>query len=74
VPWLKVWSVSPSQPWFSKSVSSPFNYSSSDSVSSQESQYIADIVAGNVSVTPAFENLEMSIVGSELITTGTRDI
>jgi FAD/FMN-containing dehydrogenase len=74
VPWLKVWSVSPSQPWFSKSVSSPFNYSFSDSVSCQESQYIADIVAGDVSVTPAFENLEMSIVGSGLITIGTRDI
>jgi FAD/FMN-containing dehydrogenase len=74
VPWLKVWSVAPSQPWFSRAVSSPFNYSFSDSVSSQESQYIADIVSGNVSVTPTFENLEMSIVGSGLIATGTWDI
>ncbi|MEY9872936.1 FAD/FMN-containing dehydrogenase [Streptacidiphilus sp. MAP12-33] len=74
VPWLKVWSVTPSKPWFSKEVDSPFNYSFSDSVSSQESQYISDIVAGNVSVTPTFENLEMSIVGSGLIATGTWDI
>ncbi|MEZ0070026.1 FAD/FMN-containing dehydrogenase [Streptacidiphilus sp. MAP12-20] len=74
VPWLKVWSVSPNKPWLSKQVNSPFNYSFSDSVSSQESQYISDIVSGNVSVTPTFENLEMSIVGSGLITTGTWDI
>ncbi|WP_037605308.1 cholesterol oxidase substrate-binding domain-containing protein [Streptacidiphilus rugosus] len=74
VPWLKVWSVAPSKSWLSREVDSPFNYSFSDSVSSQESQYISDIVAGNVSVTPTFENLEMSIVGSGLITTGTWDI
>ncbi|WP_042365785.1 cholesterol oxidase substrate-binding domain-containing protein [Streptacidiphilus neutrinimicus] len=74
VPWLKVWSVSPSRSWLSREVDSPFNYSFSDSVSSQESQYISDIVAGNVSVTPTFENLEMSIVGSGLIVTGTWDI
>jgi hypothetical protein len=74
VPWLKVWSVSPSKPWFSKEVDNPFNYSFSDSVSAQESQYISDILSGDVSATPTFENLEMSIVGSGLITTGTWDI
>ena len=74
VPWLKVWSVSPSKSWLSREVDSPFNYTFSDSVSSSESQLIAEIVSGDVSVTPTFENLEMSIVGSGLIVTGTWDI
>jgi FAD/FMN-containing dehydrogenase len=74
VPWLKVWSVSPSKSWLSREVDSPFNYSFSDSVSSSESQLISEIVGGDVSVTPTFENLEMSIVGSGLIVTGTWDI
>ncbi|MEY9939331.1 cholesterol oxidase substrate-binding domain-containing protein [Streptacidiphilus sp. MAP5-3] len=74
VPWLKVWSVTPSKPWLSKEVDSPFNYSFSDSITTQESGYVADILSGDVGITPTFENLEMSIVGSGLITTGTWDI
>ena len=74
VPWLKVWSVSPSKPTFSVENESPFPFSFADSVSTQESAFIADIVAGDVSVTPSFENLEMSIVGTGLIFTGTWDI
>jgi hypothetical protein len=74
VPWLKVWSVTPSKPLFSVENDSPFPFSFADSVSTQESTFIADIVAGDVSVTPSFENLEMSIVGSGLIVTGTWDI
>jgi hypothetical protein len=74
VPWLKVWSVSPSKPFFSVEVNSPFNYSFADSVTTTESGYIADILNGDVGITPTFENLEMSIVGSGLIVTGTWDI
>lgn len=74
VPWLKVWSVSPNKPFFSKQVDSPFPFSFADSVTPDESSLISKIVAGDVSVTPTFENLEMSIVGSGLIVTGTWDI
>ncbi|MHA6765038.1 cholesterol oxidase substrate-binding domain-containing protein [Streptacidiphilus sp. PAMC 29251] len=74
VPWLKVWTVSPNKPFFSKEVDSPFPFSFADSVTPDESSLISQIVAGDVSVTPTFENLEMSIVGSGLIVTGTWDI
>ena len=74
VPWLKVWSVSPKKPLFSREVDSPFPFSFADSVSPDESSLISQIVAGDVGVTPTFENLEMSIVGSGLILTGTWDI
>ena len=74
VPWLKVWSVTPSKPFFSVEVNSPFNYTFADSVTTTESGYIADILNGDVGITPTFENLEMSIVGSGLIVTGTWDI
>ncbi|MFC1411687.1 cholesterol oxidase substrate-binding domain-containing protein [Streptacidiphilus sp. N1-12] len=74
VPWLKVWSVTPRKPLFSKEVDSPFPFSFADSVTPDESSLISQIVSGDVSVTPTFENLEMSIVGSGLIVTGTWDI
>jgi FAD/FMN-containing dehydrogenase len=75
VPWLKVWTVTgSSQPWFSNEITSPFAYTFADDISTQGSGYIADILNGDVGITPTFENLEMSIVGSGLIVTDTWDI
>ncbi|MCO5993246.1 cholesterol oxidase substrate-binding domain-containing protein [Actinoallomurus rhizosphaericola] len=74
VPWIKLWTVSPSRPLLSKQVTAPYNYTFANFIDQQQSDYIEQIVAGDVSVTPAFENLEMSIVGSGLITTGTWDV
>jgi FAD/FMN-containing dehydrogenase len=74
VPWVKVWSRAPRKPLLSREVSGPYNYTFANSINGEQSGYIEQIVAGNVSVTPAFENLEMAIVGSGLITTGTWDI
>lgn len=74
VPWIKTWSLSPSKPWTSKEVTSPYSYTFANFVNQQTSDYISQIVGGDVAVTPTFENSEMAIVGSGLITTGTWDI
>ena len=74
LPWLKVWSIQKSQPWFSNAVSGPYNYAFADSVSTAESQFIASVLKGVVSGTPTFENTEMAAVGTGLIFEGTSNI
>lgn len=74
VPWIKLWTLSPAKPLFSRQVDAPYNYTFANFVDQRQSDYIERIVGGDVSVTPAFENTEMAIVGSGLITTGTWDI
>ncbi|HKY13948.1 MAG TPA: cholesterol oxidase substrate-binding domain-containing protein [Microthrixaceae bacterium] len=73
-PWLKVWSRSPSKPFFARSVSSPYNYGFSDNLSSELTSLIAQIVAGNGSLTPTFGTTQIATVGAGLISTGTWDI
>ena len=53
-PWLKVWSISPSQPWFTNSVDSPYNYPFSDNISQEASDLIDSIVGGAAGLTPQF--------------------
>jgi FAD/FMN-containing dehydrogenase len=74
VPWIKRWYVSPTKPWTSTQVSAPYNYTFANFINQQQSDFLASIVAGDVSSTSTFENGEMAIVGSGLITTGTWDI
>jgi len=73
-PWIKVWTPTPSKPLLSRQVTSPYNYSFSDSVTQQESDFIAAIARGDASGTPAFGALQLSIVQTGLIVTGTWDI
>jgi FAD/FMN-containing dehydrogenase len=73
-PWLKVWRVSPSKPLFSRTVTSPYNYSFSDNLPPSLTDLIAQIVSGNVSLTPSFGQTNLSVVGAGLISTGTWDI
>ncbi len=73
-PWVKVWTRTPSQPWFSKKVTSPYNYTFSDSIDKGTSDFLSQLSLGNASGTPAFGELQLSIVGSGLIATGTWDI
>jgi cholesterol oxidase-like protein/FAD binding domain-containing protein len=73
-PWVKVWSRQPSQPWFSNHVTSPYAYTFANSITTEESNLISEIVAGDTSVTPTFEGLEESIVISGLVATGTWDL
>jgi FAD/FMN-containing dehydrogenase len=73
-PWLKVWSVAPSKPLFSKEIDQPYPYTFANFVTQQESDFIKAVVQGDVSGTPVFENAEMAAVGSGLIVTGTWDV
>jgi FAD/FMN-containing dehydrogenases len=74
VPWIKQWYVKPSKPLLSKQVNAPYNYTFANFIDQSTSDFLSQVVAGNVSGTPAFENGEMAIVGSGLITTGTWDL
>ncbi|MFI5952308.1 cholesterol oxidase substrate-binding domain-containing protein [Cryptosporangium sp. NPDC051539] len=73
-PWLKVWSLAASKPLLSRSVSSPYAYTFANFLSKEQSDFLSQVVSGNTSGTPAFQNLQISIVGSGLIVTGTWDI
>jgi FAD/FMN-containing dehydrogenase len=73
-PWVKVWTVTPNKPLFSKSVSSPYNYPFADSLNAEQSSLVSQIIGGNPSLAPTFGNLQISVVGAGLITTGTWDI
>ncbi|WP_454872631.1 cholesterol oxidase substrate-binding domain-containing protein [Paraburkholderia xenovorans] len=74
-PWLKVWSVQPSRPFFSREVKQPYNYPFSDSIS----QPLADLVkrimiGGECYLTPLFGQLQMGIVVAGLGVTFSSDI
>lgn len=73
-PWLKVWSVAPGRPRASREVDSPFNYPFVDWVTPSESRLVNDILNGVGGVTPTFQTLEMAIIDSGLVTTGSADI
>ncbi len=73
-PWLKVWSVSPSKPLFSRQVSSPYNYTFSDSLPQAVFDLSALIVSSDPANTPSFGDLNYNIVAAGLVTTLTYDI
>jgi FAD/FMN-containing dehydrogenase len=73
-PWLKVWTVAPAKPALSVKVSSPYNYSFTNSVTSAENTFFDEVAAGDVSGTPAFEGTAMALVDTGLVFTGTWDI
>lgn len=53
-PWLKVWTVEPNRPFWSRRVDSPYNYAFSDNLSDEATQLVDDIVAGSPGLTPTF--------------------
>jgi FAD/FMN-containing dehydrogenase len=73
-PWLKVWTISPSKPFFSNHVTGPYNYTFANGVTTQENTFFDQVAAGDTSGTPTFEEFAISLVGSGLIATGTWDI
>jgi len=73
-PWLKVWSLAPSKPLASIAVTGPYNYSFTNSVTTAENQFFAQVATGDTSGTPAFEGIALSLVETGLIFTGTWDI
>jgi FAD/FMN-containing dehydrogenase len=73
-PWLKVWSVAPAKPALSIAVTSPYNYSFTNSVTTAENTFFDEVATGDTSGTPAFEGTALSLVDLGLVFTGTWDI
>jgi FAD/FMN-containing dehydrogenase len=73
-PWLKVWSIAPTQPALSVEVTSPYNYSFTNNVTTAENTFFDEVAEGDVSGTPAFEDTAISLVDLGLVFTGTWDI
>ncbi len=73
-PWLKVWTLHSTKPALSIGVTSPYNYSFTNSVTTAENQFFDEVATGDTSGTPAFEEMAISLVGTGLIFTGTWDI
>jgi FAD/FMN-containing dehydrogenase len=74
LPWLKVWSPAARRPWQSREVSAPYAYAFANWVTPGQARFIDRLVSGDVSGTPAFQDLEMAAAGAGLILTGTWDI
>jgi FAD/FMN-containing dehydrogenase len=73
-PWIKVWTLAPSKPLLSVRVTSPYNYSFTNSVTTAENTFFDDVATGDVSGTPAFEGTAMALVDTGLVFTGSWDI
>ena len=73
-PWLKVWSIASSKPALSIAVSSPYNYSFTNSVTTAENTFFDQVATGDTAGTPAFEGTAMALVDTGLVFTGTWDI
>jgi FAD/FMN-containing dehydrogenase len=73
-PWLKVWSIAPTKPALSIAVSSPYNYSFTNSVTTAENTFYDEVATADTSGTPAFEATAMALVDTGLVFTGTWDI
>jgi FAD/FMN-containing dehydrogenase len=73
-PWIKVWSVSPSKPWFAKEVTSPYNYSFSDGIPQEIVDATAQGVLNDPASTPDFGLNQYNVVASGLVLTGTWDL
>jgi FAD/FMN-containing dehydrogenase len=73
-PWLKVWTVTPRKPFFSRQVNTPYNYVFADVIPQTLSDLIKEILAGDVAITPTFGQAELAIVATGLLATLTADI
>ncbi len=73
-PWLKVWSLSPSKPLLSLEVTSPYNYSFSDTVTQQETQLVSQILSGTPSAVTTLGPLQYDLVAAGLVVTFTYDL
>jgi FAD/FMN-containing dehydrogenase len=73
-PWLKVWTPTPSKPFLSRQVNGPYNYSFSDQIPDEFEEFLSQLASGNTSGTPSFGGLQLFIVQSGIVFTGTWDI
>ena len=73
-PWLRVFTPTPSQPWTSRAVDSPYNYPFNDIVPQSVSNLLSEIVAGDTSITPTFTAAQMDAISAGLIATDSWDL
>ncbi|WP_037606400.1 cholesterol oxidase substrate-binding domain-containing protein [Streptacidiphilus rugosus] len=73
-PWLRVFTPTPSQPWVSRAVTGPYDFSFNDIVPKNVSDLLSQIIAGDAAATPSFTQAQMDGVSAGLISTGTWDI
>ncbi|HKX29778.1 MAG TPA: cholesterol oxidase substrate-binding domain-containing protein [Blastocatellia bacterium] len=73
-PWLKVWSVSPTKPFWSREVASPYNYPFSDNVPEEIALLLGRIVQGEGSLTPLLGLTAYTSTATGLISTLSKDI
>ena len=73
-PWLKVWTVAPEKPWSARRVWEPYAYDFANWMTPAQSDFVDQMLAGNLACTPAFQVLEMVAVITGLGASGTWDI
>ncbi|WP_370115675.1 cholesterol oxidase substrate-binding domain-containing protein [Streptacidiphilus sp. MAP12-33] len=73
-PWLRLFTPTPSQPWVSRAVTGPYDFTFNDIVPKSVSDLLSQIVAGNASATPQFTAAQMDAISAGLVSTGTWDI
>ncbi len=66
-PWLKVWSVQPKQPAWSRAVTGPYNYPFSDNLPDFVTPLIQSIVNGDGGITPLFGQGQLAITQAGLL-------
>lgn len=73
-PWLRVLTPTPSQPWTSRAVDSPYNYPFNDIVPQSVSDLLSQIIAGDAGATPTFTAAQMDAISAGLIATDSWDL
>ncbi|CDG83052.1 cholesterol oxidase substrate-binding domain-containing protein [Janthinobacterium agaricidamnosum] len=74
-PWLKVWSVAPTKPFWSRETNVPFNYTFSDNLPAGLSDLAYKIVTqGQGGLTPTFGQLQYTVASGGLVTTASWDL
>jgi len=73
-PWLRVFTPTPSQPWTSRAVDSPYNYPFNDIVPQSVSDLLSEIIAGDAGATPTFTAAQMDAISAGLIATDSWDL
>ncbi len=73
-PWLRVFTPTPNQPWVSRAVTGPYDFTFNDIVPKSVSDLLSQIVAGDAAATPQFTAAQMDAISAGLIATDTWDI
>ena len=73
-PWLKVWTITPTKPFWAREVDSSYNYPFSDNLSDEVVDLINQILDGSPGLTPTFGSLMWTITNLGLTFDGAWDL